>query len=129
MITATGWGTCTKSQSYNVLITGTRATITVNPATLSGGTLGLAYNQTVTAAGGVAPYSFAVTQGALPAGLTLNGTTGEITGTPTSAGTASFRLTATGTGGCTGSRQYVVSVACSALTFDPVALPNGAKGI
>jgi subtilisin-like proprotein convertase family protein len=130
VVTATGLNGCAKSQSYNLLITGTCATITVNPTTLPNGTLGTAYPlTTVSATGGVAPYTFAVTQGALPAGLALNGTTGEITGTPTAAGTLSFRITATGQGGCTGSRVYVVSVACATLTFNPTSLPNGAKGV
>jgi uncharacterized repeat protein (TIGR01451 family) len=130
VVTATGGGGCTKSQSYNLLITGTCTTITVNPTTLPNGTLGTAYPlTTVSATGGVAPYAFAVTQGVLPAGLALNGTTGEITGTPTAAGTLSFRITATGQGGCTGSRVYVVSVACATLTFNPTSLPNGAKGV
>ena len=131
-ISATGWGGCVKSQSYNLLITGTCETITVNPTTLPNGTLGTPYPAaSVSATGGAAPHTFAVTQGALPTGLTLNGTTGAITGTPTAVGSFSFRVSATAVGGCTGSRQYVVSIACSPLTFAPAgpALPNGAKNV
>jgi hypothetical protein len=42
--------------------------------------------------GGVAPYTYSVAFGTLPAGLTLNTSTGAITGTPTSAETASFKI-------------------------------------
>src|SRR5262249_60242172 len=47
------------------------------PASLPGGTIGTAYSQTITASGGTAPYTFAVTSGTLPAGLTLS-TSGAI---------------------------------------------------
>lgn len=128
-ITATGWGGCTKTQSYNLLITGTCATITLNPTTLPAGTIGTAYSQTITATGGIAPYTFAVTQGALPAGLTLDTNTGALTGTPTAGGSFSFRITATGQGGCTGSRTYVLTVTCPTLTFNPASLPSGTRNV
>lgn len=50
----------------------------------------------VTADGGQTPYTFSVASGALPTGLTINGSSGQITGTPTVAGTSSpivFRVT------------------------------------
>ncbi len=43
--------------------------------------------------GGVAPYTFAITSGGLPPGLTLSGS--ELAGTPTSAGTFAFSVTIT----------------------------------
>lgn len=81
-------------------------TITVNPPTLPNPVVGTPYNETVTATGGVGPYTFAVTSGALPAGLVLS-SAGAITGTPTTAGNSSFTITATDTSsGCTGTRDY-----------------------
>ena len=41
----------------------------------------------ITVTGGVAPYTISVDSGALPAGLTLNSSTGVVSGTPTAAGT------------------------------------------
>lgn len=74
----------------------------------------MAYNASVTASGGTTPYGYAVTAGALPAGLTL-GTNGVITGTPTTVGTFNFSITATdastGTGPYTGTRGYSITVA------------------
>ncbi|MFY9845430.1 MAG: Ig domain-containing protein [Terriglobales bacterium] len=79
-------------------------TVTVNPpaklvvttASLPGAAIAVAYSQTVTAGGGVQPYTFAITSGSLPAGLTLNGSTGVISGTPNgTAGTSNFTVTVT----------------------------------
>lgn len=69
-------------------------TITVNPAvslTLNypDGTVGVAYSGTVTVAGGVAPRVYTVDSGALPTSLSLNASTGAVTGTPSAAGTFS----------------------------------------
>ena len=50
------------------------------------GTVSAAYSYTLAATGGTAPYTWAVSSGALPAGLSL-ATTGVVSGTPTTAGT------------------------------------------
>lgn len=74
--------------------------LTLNPAggsALTAGTQGAAYNQSVTAAGGIGAKTYAVSAGALPAGLSLNASTGAITGTPSAAGTYGFSVTATDT--------------------------------
>jgi hypothetical protein len=96
--------------------------ITVGPALLPNGTAGTAYNQINTASAGSAPYSFAVTVGSLPTGLNLNPNNGVINGTPTTAGTNTFTVTATDENGCMGSSGYTVGIANSAITLGPVSL-------
>ena len=54
------------------------------------GQVGLSYDSNLVASGGVAPYTFSVTAGALPSGLTLNPTSGAITGTATASGSFNF---------------------------------------
>ena len=67
--------------------------VTSSPVVTSGSptpaSLGRPYNFTVAAAGSPTA-SFAIDSGALPAGLTLDGATGRIVGTPTDLGTSSF---------------------------------------
>jgi hypothetical protein len=95
--------------------------ITLNPATLPAETVGASYSQTLTASGGTAPYTFAVTAGSLPKGLTLSAG-GVLSGTPTAAGTSSFTVTATDTNGETGSQAYSVTANPTNLSFGSVAV-------
>jgi uncharacterized repeat protein (TIGR01451 family) len=74
------------------------ATVTANIPSLGlsclGGYLpaGKPFSVVLAVSGGVPPYTFSITSGALPAGLTLNPGTGAITGTPTTAGSFSFTV-------------------------------------
>jgi hypothetical protein len=63
--------------------------LSVSPTTLGPGTVGTAYSATLSASGGIAPYSWSVASGTLPTGMTLSNT-GVINGTPSATGTFSF---------------------------------------
>ena len=73
----------------------TLPSLTVTTASLPEGSLGVAYSQTLAASGGTTPYSWSITIGALPAGLSLNAASGAITGTPTAAGVSNFTVKVT----------------------------------
>jgi hypothetical protein len=90
--------------------------VTVNPATLPNATVGIAYNQTLTGSGGTAPYTFAVTGGALPPGLTL-ASSGTISGTPTTAGTFTVTFRGTDANGCFGERTLPMVVTTAVPTL------------
>lgn len=66
--------------------------LTITTASLAGGTLGIAYSQTLAASGGTAPYTWALSAPPLPPGLTVNASTGVISGMPTAPGTFSFTI-------------------------------------
>jgi hypothetical protein len=108
-VTATDSNNCTASQSYSVVIA--CATITVSPSTLPSGSTGTPYAQTLSAAGGAAPVTFAAT-GTLPPGLALDSATGVISGTPSLQGSFNFTITATDAAGCSGSQNYTISINC-----------------
>jgi hypothetical protein len=104
-------------------------TISLSPTSLAAPTVGVSYSQTVSASGGVSSYTFAVTGGALPAGLSLNSSTGVISGTPTSTSTATFTITATDANGCTGTRTFTVSPAsCATISLTPASLDIAIAG-
>jgi hypothetical protein len=58
----------------------------------SSATVGTPYSSKVGVTGGLAPYTYSLAFGTLPAGLTLNTSTGAITGTPTTPSTGSFKI-------------------------------------
>jgi hypothetical protein len=70
------------------------------------GTRGVPYSAQIQVTGGVPPYTFSLTSGSLPAGVTLNGSTGLISGTPTLGGTFNFTVRVTDQAGTTASRSY-----------------------
>lgn len=84
-------------------------TITLNPTSLPSGTEGVFYNQSISASGGSPPYTFSVTSGSLPSGLALS-SDGVLSGTPDTAGSYNFAVTATDNNFTTGSRDYSIQV-------------------
>lgn len=95
--------------------------LTLSPVALSSGTIGRAYAQALTASGGTAPYSFAVSTGVLPPGLSL-ATNGALTGTPTQVGVFPFTVAVTDSSNRTGSSNYTLIINAN-LQFYPLAYP------
>jgi hypothetical protein len=79
----------------DVIEVGVSEPLEINKCNFFEGTVGKAYEGGCFFGGGVAPYTWSVSAGALPPGLTLNKTTSEVSGTPTTAGTFSFTLRVT----------------------------------
>ncbi|ADB36253.1 putative Ig domain-containing protein [Spirosoma linguale] len=98
-------------------------TLAISTSSLPDGTVGTAYNQTIQTTGGTAPLTFAVSVGSLPAGLSLNPTTGAITGTPTAAGTATFTIQVTDSKSCTDEVALTITTTATPATcsFQAVA--------
>jgi hypothetical protein len=64
--------------------------LAVTTTSLPDASQAVAYSQTLAASGGMPPYTWSIAAGTLPPGLTLNATTGRISGTPTTAGAYTF---------------------------------------
>jgi len=101
-----------KSATLTLVVTPSALTITVS--TLASGTEGVAYAQTLAATGGTPAYTWSITSGALPAGLTLAATTGVISGTPTATGTSSFTATVTDNGSPAQTQSMATSITVAA---------------
>jgi hypothetical protein len=111
-------------------------TLTVNPpplitrnSPLPTGTVGVAYSQTQSVSGGTPPYTWTVTAGTLPAGLTLNPATGQIGGTPTTAGTSTFTLQVKDVNGAATSVLLALTVNATLAITSSSALPAGVAGV
>ena len=89
-------------------------TLTLSPTGLPNANVGTTYSETIVATGGTSPYTYRVVAGALPAGISLNASTGVLSGTPSRVGVYHFTISATdsstGTGPYTTSRSYVLHV-------------------
>jgi hypothetical protein len=103
-------------------------TITTAPG-LPSGTIGVGYSVTLAAAGGTPPYTFSATSGSLPAGLTLNSSTGEIRGTPSSSGSFSLTVQVTDSASVTATKAFTLTVAGALAFTTPPTLPSGAVGV
>jgi uncharacterized repeat protein (TIGR03803 family) len=121
--TTSGGGTAGDGTVFEIL-----APLSLSPTSLPAAAAGTGYSQTLTASGGTAPYTFAVTAGALPAGLSLS-PAGVLSGTPTAAGSFPFTVTATDSLGATGSQNYafvVTPAAASTLSVTGYPSPTNA---
>jgi type II secretory pathway component GspD/PulD (secretin) len=104
----------------------------IGTTSLPDGIVGTAYSATLQSTGGTAPVTWSLGTGTLPAGLTLNPSTGAITGTPTAAGTSSINVTvtdsATPADSATTALSITVDTSQAAFAISTSELPNGSIG-
>lgn len=124
-VTATDSFGCSANHTYTLNIN--CSTLGIFPLSLPDGTTGTLYNQTLSAQGGVGTVSFSVSQGSLPAGLSL-ASSGDLTGTPTASGSYVFTVMATDSFGCSASRTYTLNINCPTIEILPLSLPDGIAG-
>jgi hypothetical protein len=98
----------TATQAFTLTISASPIQITTT--SLPSGTVSVAYSGTLAAANGVPPYSWSVTSGQMPPGLTLQ-TGGQISGTPSQAGISSFSVQAKDTSGKTATASLSMNIA------------------
>ena len=103
------------------------APLTITTSSLPGGTVGAAYQQTLTASGGTGGYSWAVAGGALPASLLLSAA-GSITGAPSATGTSNFTVQVTDSSGAKATMPLSIVIAPAPLTITTSSLPGGTVG-
>jgi hypothetical protein len=106
------------------------APLALNAASLPAGNQNVAYPpQQLVASNGVPPYSnwtWAPAQGsALPPGLSLNISSGSITGAPTAAGAFSFIVSVSDSLGATATQTYSITVIAAGPVIGTSSLPNG----
>ncbi len=85
--------------------------LSITTTNLPRATLNEIYSATLTGIGGATPYTWTITAGALPDGLSLNANTGEISGTPTLKGTFDFTVQITDSNSDTATKALSIFVA------------------
>jgi FG-GAP-like repeat/Putative Ig domain len=119
-ITATVTATSLKDNSRKNSLT-----LTANPPpqispTLPNGTTGAAYSQTIAETGGTSPFTWSVSNGSLPNGLSINSGTGTITGTPSGGGTWYFEAQVTDAVGVTAIDFLSIQVNSNLVPGNPI---------
>ena len=121
----------TASAPLSITVNTTLAQLSVVTASLPAGTQNTAYSAMLAATGGVTPYTWSVTGGSLPGGLSLNNGTGAITRAPAGAGIANFtvKVTDSETLAATASAQLSITVPpVLPLSITTSSLPTGTAG-
>src|SRR5437667_12225190 len=98
----------TGSQALSITIS---AGVTITTTTLPVGEQNVAYSTTLAASGRTQPYTWTITTGTLPNPLTLNSSTGGISGTPTASGTSSFTVHVTNANSKSGTHDLSITIA------------------
>lgn len=100
----------------------------LNQTALPEGRVGTAYSGSLTASGGTAPYTFTLSGGALPPGITLL-SSGALQGVPTQAGQFVFQATVTDSAQASAFGWLTLTVLPSPLSITTLTLPAGSPGV
>lgn len=124
---ASSGGSYTVGGGFWAGTTGGCAAITVSPLdpALPSGTTGTFYSQQFTQMGGSSTIIWSISTGAPPVNVTINSSSGLLSGTPATSGTFNFTARATDANGCFGERPYTLTITNLALTINSVTPPAG----
>jgi len=111
------------TKGYSIVI---HAAPNITTSSLAGGTVGVAYSQTLAVTGGTSPLSWSISNSSLPSGLSLGAATGVISGTPNTSGTSNFTVRLQDTAGATTTKPLSITI-CAAPVITTTSLPNGTR--
>jgi len=111
-VKATSAADTSKSASATVTINSVAPPVAISTTSLPNGTVNVNYSATLSATGGTAPYSWSLSSGSLPAGLTLS-SSGSISGKPTATGQSSFTVRVTDSASNSTQKTLAISISGS----------------
>ena len=116
----------TATKALSIAVAGPQLSITTS--SLPGGTVGVAYTASVNATGGAGGNNWSLSGGSLPTGIVL-GSDGKLSGTPTTAGTASFTVQVKDSSGASATRELGLAISPAQITITTSTLPDGTVGV
>jgi hypothetical protein len=123
-VTGSGKGGDSDTQILSLVVA---PALTISTSSLPAGQASVAYSQTLQASGGTAPYTWSISAGALPSGLSLSAA--QISGTPSTAGTANFTVKVVDANSVSITQALSITVAPPPVTITTASLPNGQVGV
>lgn len=111
--------------NLQITVNGSAGTLAVTTSSLPGGTINTPYNALLNANGGITPYTWSISSGALPAGLSLNASNGLISGAPGAAGLTNLTVKITDAQ----NNQATQSLSISVNTGDANGTLNGSYAV
>jgi hypothetical protein len=128
-VRATDTSGCFGDKVLNLSISCPATVLSPSVALLSSATQAQAYSQTFSVSGATAPYTWSILSGTVPSGLTMNGSTGVLSGLPTgAAGSYTFTVKVVDAGNCSTQASYTLPVLCQPLVIQPSSLPVASVG-
>jgi hypothetical protein len=115
LLSLTACGGLTTPASSTAASNNPPSSLTIS-STLPAGTVGAAYDATLSVSGGKSPYLFSLASGQLPAGTQLSAGTGTISGTPSAAGGFSFAVSVSDSKGLSKKQSLQVTVSNTTQT-------------
>ncbi len=122
----------TGTQNYSIAIAPGAPKLTLTSTASAMSQVGQAYSQTNVASGGTTAYSYSLSAGSLPAGTTINTSTGTVSGAPTAAGAFSYTIKATDSGSPQQTATQTTSgtiIGTPALTLTTAISPTTFSGV
>jgi len=77
-------------KTFSIDVTSSASPVSITTTSVPDGQVGSAYSTALGASGGTTPYTWSISSGALPGGLSLGQSNGVISGTPTTSGQFTF---------------------------------------
>jgi len=133
LATAVNTGSTTISAALGTVTGSTTLTVQATPlaittTALPNGSLNAIYTATLAASGGVTPYTWSIDSGALPTGLSLAGSTGVLSGTPTATGTFNFTARVTAANGQSATKPLSITVSTFVTIWSGTTVPGVVDG-
>jgi len=100
--------------------------VAITTTALPSGQVGSPFAATLSATGGSGAFTWSVTSGTLPSGLSLSASSGSLSGTPTTAGTATFTVRASDASNPSSHADASFTVTIAAQSTVPVAITTTA---
>lgn len=102
----------------------TPSPLSISTTSLPDGTVGVAYSATLVATGGTPPYRWSLASGTLPAGLTLDASSGQVSGTPTATGTSAFTVMVADTASQSATQAFQVAIGAPVPALERVSVDS-----